>query len=81
MDTIETENAFLAFSKENGAAFPGIAESSTGEEIKATPEAAFAAVEEKPEEEEIELLGAALAKGLPDWNIEPPHALVRRKKA
>lgn len=81
MDTIETENAFPAFSKESGAAFPGIAESSAGEEIKVPPEAAFAEVEEKPEEEEIELLGAALAKGLPDWDIEPPHALVRRKKA
>lgn len=81
MDTIENEGAFPAFSAESGAAFPCIDEGRLAEAMENSPAAAFAPEEEPPEEEEIDLLGAALAKGLPDWDVEPPHALVRRKKA
>ncbi len=81
MESMEKEGVFPVVEEEGGAAFPGLAESGQGAGAFPAQVAAFQTdAELLEEEEEIDELGVALAQGLPDWDIEPPHMAVRRRK-
>lgn len=82
MNNTNNTSPFAPIAKESNAASPAFS-SISNEPVKEKGTGAFAAVSDpidvNPEKETIEPTDT-FAQGLPQWSLEPPQVVVRRRK-